>query len=393
MSALRSWDTNLQRSEKRTLYSFLSLYLVLVVMMLAIVSFGYFQVQKLLMLSDKRIELNNYSNELIKSLKHLHFNFDKDKKYPRFENFRSAVYDTDEVQIFSLLENEPHFQHAINLEHNAIQYIKDPEEHYLGARYVVVEVDDDGQWRRDAWLNIAIFGSLFLFVATIFRLFLLKLFLKPMKDAIKLLDHFIKDTTHELNTPLSTILSNIEMIDKESLCPKDLKRLNRINIAGVTVSNLYQDLTYLTLGNKVASVNEMVDMTQLLRDRVEYFSLLINSKDIHVELDLKPCELLIDRAKIARVVDNLLSNAIKYNKTSGKILISTCSRKFSIEDSGVGIAQERLNSIFERYARFNDSIGGFGIGLNIVYMIAKEYGLIVGVKSHLGAGTCIDISW
>ena len=80
MSALRSWDTNLQRSEKSTLYRFLTLYLVLVVMMLALVSFGYFQVQKLLMLSEKRIELNNYSNELIKSLKHLHFNFENSKK-------------------------------------------------------------------------------------------------------------------------------------------------------------------------------------------------------------------------------------------------------------------------------------------------------------------------
>ena len=263
----------------------------------------------------------------------------------------------------------------------------------MGARYVVVEVDDDGEWRADAWINIAIFGSLFLFVATIFGLFLLKLFLKPMRYAIKLLDHFIKDTTHELNTPLSTILSNIEMIDKDSLSQKDAKRLNRINIAGLTVSNLYQDLTYLTLGNKIASVNEMVDMSELLRDRVEYFSLLIKSKDIDVEFDLKPCKLLIDRAKIARVVDNLLSNAIKYNKTSGKIIASTCSGKFSIEDSGEGIAEDKLKSIFERYARFNDSAGGFGIGLNIVYMIAKEYGLRLEVSSHLGDGTCIDISW
>ena len=145
-----------------------------------------------------------------------------------------------------------------------------------------------------------------------------------MRDAIKLLDHFIKDTTHELNTPLSTILSNIEMIDKDSLSPKDAKRLNRINIAGLTVSNLYQDLTYLTLGNKIASVNEMVDMSELLRDRVEYFSLLIKSKDIDVEFDLKPCKLLIDRAKIARVVDTkeiFIMNVVIFNYSNQAIVL------------------------------------------------------------------------
>ena len=71
-----------------------------------------------------------------------------------------------------------------------------------------------------------------------------KTLLKPMRDSIMLLDRFIKDTTHELNTPLSAILANIEMMDTDVMVEKNRKKLTRINIAAKTVSTLYKDLTY-----------------------------------------------------------------------------------------------------------------------------------------------------
>ena len=102
-------------------------------------------------------------------------------------------------------------------------------------------------WKKEAWKQIAI-GSILAFILFIvFGLILARLFLKPMRDSIVLLDRFIKDTTHELNTPLSTILTNIEMMDTDVMVEKNKKKLNRINIAARTVSQLYKDLTYLTL--------------------------------------------------------------------------------------------------------------------------------------------------
>jgi two-component system OmpR family sensor kinase len=77
-----------------------------------------------------------------------------------------------------------------------------------------------------------------------------------MRDALHLLDRFIKDTTHELNTPISAIITNIEMIDKDSLDDKLARKINRIDIGAKTISNIYEDLTFLTLNNKIISQNE-----------------------------------------------------------------------------------------------------------------------------------------
>ena len=93
------------------------------------------------------------------------------------------------------------------------------------------------------------------------------------------------------------------------------------------------------------------------------------------------------------MIDNILSNAIKYNKIGGLIRIDVHSKSLSIKDSGVGIEEAKLGLVFERYSRFNTSVGGFGIGLNIVALIAKEYDLHVNISSQLNKGTEVIISW
>ena len=100
-----------------------------------------------------------------------------------------------------------------------------------------------------------------------------------MKDALRLLDTFIKDTTHELNTPVSTVMTNIELIDRDKITDKYLlKSINRIDIGVKTISNIYDDLTYLMLNNKIISNNQEINLKQLIEQRVEYFSILANMK-------------------------------------------------------------------------------------------------------------------
>jgi len=228
----------------------------------------------------------------------------------------------------------------------------------------------------------------------VFGYFLMKLFLKPMRDAIKLLDRFIKDTTHELNTPVSAILSNIEMIDIESLDEKLQKKIKRIDIGARTVSNLYQDLTYLMLSHKIVSKDEDVDLEELLKERVEYFSLFADSRKVELALNVQAkSHLYIDRKKIAKLIDNLLSNAIKYNKIRGKVTITLEKESILVEDSGRGVSKEMLGEIFKRYTRADNSVGGFGIGLSIVGMIAKEYSLKVSIDSKEHEWTKVVVKW
>lgn len=96
-----------------------------------------------------------------------------------------------------------------------------------------------------------------------------------------LLDDFIKDTTHELNTPIAAILANIEMMDIDVMGEKNRKKLERINIAAKTVSHLYQDLTYLTLNHNQQINNEWINLKKLFEDRVEYFTISAGSKKNH----------------------------------------------------------------------------------------------------------------
>ena len=395
MLVLKSLDIDLTKSEARTLLGFGLVYSLLVIIILAGVSFLYYKFQKDLMLQEKRLVLQEYSNDLIFRLKDLHVNFDKYRYYPRDEKFNSAIFDSDRKLIFSTLKSSSvDFDKVTYLSKNKVHFIEEPESYYLGAKYVIIEVRDDGLWFVNVKGEIITFSFIAFIFMMIIGYFISKLFLKPMRDALHLLDRFIKDTTHELNTPISAIITNIEMIDKNLLDEKTARKVNRIDIGAKTISNIYEDLTFLTLDNKIISQNRELDLSNIVRQRVEYFKSLATIKKIEFVLDVDDnITIFCDDKKISKLIDNLISNAIKYNKISGTIKIVLKDKLLIVEDSGKGMSKENLSSLFDRYSRFDKSVGGFGIGLNIVWLIAKEYHLKINVESELKIGTKIEVSW
>ncbi len=395
MLVSKNKDINLLRSsEKSSLRRFLALYIVLVAMILLLLGIFYYKSQEELMFSNKRIELSAYANEQVKELKLLHHYFPSRTEYPRSYNFNSAIYDIERVKIFSTLKNsDVNFDKEIYRSGNKIHFVKYLDDYYLGAKYLFLEVDEDKEWYAQTITNIIILGLLTLSILAIFGLVFVNIFLRPMKNSIRLLDDFIKDTTHELNTPISAILANVEMMDTDVMIEKNKKKLHRINIAAKTVSHLYQDLTFLTLNHNQHSNDEWIDLKKLFEDRVEYFTILAGSKKVIFCLDLNYSAIYMDKVKITRVIDNLISNAIKYNKRSGAITIILRKEYFIVKDSGIGIEASKVSAIFERYSRFNSSEGGFGIGLNIVKSIIDEYGLKISVESVLGEGTDIRVDF
>ncbi len=388
----------LRSSEKSSLLRFLALYFILVTMILSLLGIFYYQSQEKLMFSNQRVILSEYANQQVQALKHLHNNFPNHvTTYPRSDKYRSAIYDIEAKKIFSLLKygdsEDIRFDKEIYRVGNTLHFLKTLDDYYLGTKYLFIEVDEDKTWYKETMSSILAFGTLTLIVLIIFGLFFVSIFLRPMRNSIMLLDNFIKDTTHELNTPISAILANVEMMDISSMSEKNKKRLSRINIAAKTVSHLYQDLTYLTLSHNRESKDEWIDMKKLIEDRVEYFAILASAKRITFKLDLKESAIFIDGVKIARVLDNLISNAIKYNKRNGKIYITLRKNYLQIKDTGIGIKSKKVQDIFERYTRFNTSEGGFGIGLNIVKSIIDEYKLQISVESVVDVGTTIRIDF
>ena len=347
------------------------------------------------MLSQWRLELQLLSESFLPKLKHRHFYFDKDQTYPRVDEFKTGIYDIDKNRIFSTLSTpRVNLNNVISLNSGYIQLVIQPEAYYLGAKYIVLEVKDDEVWFAKTWKTIIITLVLTLFILILSGWYLAKLFLRPMRHAVSLLDKFIKDTTHELNTPVATILSNIETIDPMLLEEKTAKKLQRIDIASRTISTLYEDLTFLVLNHKIATKNEQINLSETLKERLEYFSLSIKQKQLHQCVDINDdVFLFIDARKVRRLFDNLISNAIKYNKIKGELSVSLKSNTFTIQNSGKGISKEELPKVFSRFFRADSIVGGFGIGLHIVSKVAQEYHINIEIDSKENDFTRITLTW
>ena len=395
MLVLKSSGIDLSKSETRTIIGFSLIYSILVLVILGVITFLYYQFKKDLMLQDIRQTLQNYSNTQIANLKEFHINIDKSDIYPRDERFNSAIYDSSKKKIFStLLMGDVKLDEVIYLKDGYIHLIKEPESYYLGSKYVIVEIEDDNIWFANIKYKM-LFWFLFSFILLLFvGYFIAKLFLKPMRESIQMLDRFIKDTTHELNTPIAAILSNIQMINKDNIDEKLAKKINRIEIGAKTISNIYEDLTFVSLNNQIISNNEKLNFSQILNQRVDFFKSIASSKKIEFILDIKDDIFIVcDVKKLSKLIDNILSNAIKYNKFQGFIKVTLKDKILIIEDSGKGMSKDNLSNLFTRYKRFDKSVGGFGIGLNIVSLIAKEYDFKVDVISKIDVGTRIKIKW
>lgn len=334
------------------------------------------------------------AKEIYDKLQKMHNILARPTLYPRYKEFNSALYDIDKNLLFSTLKGSD-----IDLDKNYFQksgfsyFIYEMRPYYMGSAFIVIE-----QKTRSVFENlgkqILLLSIFVIFIIAVTSVFLVKLLLKPLRDNAALLDRFIKDTTHELNTPVSTILANIEMLENTEMEKNITKKVNRIKMASLTISNLYDDLVFLVLNHKVSSQNEVVDLNRLIKERVEYFDILFRSKKLEVKIEENGLLYTnIDRKKITRVIDNLISNSIKYTAESKSIKIQIEKNSFSIKDQGIGMSKEEVKKVFQRYTRFNTSNGGFGLGFNIIYTIAKEYDIDIKIDSKKNEGTCVTLTF
>jgi two-component system OmpR family sensor kinase len=381
--------------ERKSLIRFVSLFVVLNTIFLLIISTMYYYYQKNIFLEARHNSMMYYSGNLLhhiyssKNLTELKSHLSKD---PRFDigfltKNHEILYTSAPNLVIPLgtdfFEYQNHFFYIDTVE---LEHLK--EIHYIVIRARTIETELE-QTRKSIYLFL-LFSIVFL---SIVIYALSKLFLHPLRDTIAKLDRFIRDTTHELNTPLSVITMSIEQLNKEHLDAKQLKQINRIHVASRTISNLYNDLTFLMMYEQNQNHNIAIDMPLLVEERLEYFRPLADAKRITVHAHLEPSTLIMDRDKMIRIIDNLLSNAIKYNKPSGAIDISLTAKFLRISDTGIGISGDKLDEIFNRYTRFDEANGGFGIGLNLIQMICQEYRFAIAVDSEIAKGTAFTITW
>ena len=236
--------------------------------------------------------------------------------------------------------------------------------------------------------------ALFFFFALLFVAFYLaKLSLRPLYEKIDTLNRFIKDSTHEINTPLSVISMSIETADLDNLNERNLKRFNNISLAAKSLNNIYDALVHLSFNLDKPGKKELIDLNLLTTQRLNYFSPFFAKRELEIDTSLKPSFINADLEDMSKILDNLLSNAAKYAAQNSEVRIVLEPNFFSISNTGRGISKEQQLQIFDRYTRFNDDQGGFGIGLNLVKECCKKNDIVVKCQSELGKETTFSLSW
>ena len=238
-------------------------------------------------------------------------------------------------------------------------------------------------------LNLFIILAILMIIA----FYLSKTALAPLHAKITALNRFIKDSTHEINTPLSVILMSIETADKKSLSQRNLKRINNIETAAKTLSHIYEDLTYLSFGASRAAPKEELNFKEILSERLEFFAPFFAKRALDLRLNLKDALINANTYELKRAVDNLLSNAVKYTNSGGYVTVSLSKDELKISNSGEGLSKEQQDKIFERYTRFNEGQGGFGIGLNLVKRACENNAIVVTCESEPGKETTFTRRW
>ena len=384
-------------NSKKTILNIVFVYLFTTISLLLSISYIYYNFAQKEFINSLSKENQTISNQIIEKLENLHFehnHYDEPILYPTVLDKSSAIYDGDYKVIYSEFDSvKIDFSLEKQIVEHSIYYIYEVEPHYLGASFLVIENDYAKKTKR-LQSNILVVILIVSIILILSSFIIAKLLIKPLQSNIRLLDEFIKDTTHELNTPVSAILNNIEMIDLDTIDDSTTKKIHRIKIASTTISTIYDDLSFLLLNNHKQSQNIDINISDVLKERIEYFEILLNSKKLNLKYEIEDdISLLIDKLKFERLIDNLISNAIKYSRPNKDIIITLTKDKFEIEDFGVGMSEENIKEIFTRYKRFNHQIGGFGIGYSIIKSIIDEYDMDIEIKSKSNQGTKVTLLW
>ena len=348
----------------------------------------YYQNEKILYYdltkSNMQNEVSKISSEII--LSHMSGNkFDKEKLLET-ENYKISFYDKNQNKIFGNLDENIDFSKKIIDTKNSFILVDDSVLGHLDTYYIALKENMYFKKIEELKLNIiSIFFIIYLIIALI-GFYLAKLFLRPIREERVKLNNFIKDTTHELNTPISAILMSTENKNLSE------KQIERVRISAKRVSEIYSDLTYLFLENKETIKNiQEFNLRDLISEQMEYLDLIATKKRVKINKNIEDFDYKIDKDDFIRIFNNLVSNAIKYNKMGGIIDISLQNNILKISDSGIGIEKDKINDIYKRYYRATNEQGGFGIGLNIVSYICSFYKIKILVDSQINKGTIFTL--
>lgn len=398
--------------------------------LIGIISFQLFWVQKAYNLQEKQFNervhvalsnvvrevqrLNEDSSDIFEPVKQITSNYylasTNDTLHPfllesllKNEFIESNLKTPFEFVVYDCFTDSIIFGNTVNLEAEAKSLVYrtsnndrwNKTSHYFGVYFPKKDlylIDNLGIW---------LVSTIFLILVVIFFSYTIWIILKQKKLSEVRTD-FINNMTHELKTPISTIMLSTEVLSNPNIT-KDPERL--ANYAKVIREESERLKTQVDKVLQMASLDESrldldiqkVDLHKVIHKTVMGFELILSSNEGEIKTDLKAKNAVImgDEMHLTNILFNLVDNAIKYSKGKPKIEISTENHKngfyLRVKDRGIGMSREEQKHVFEKFYRVpkgdQHDVKGFGIGLNYVLKMVKKHHGKIQLKSEPNRGS------
>jgi signal transduction histidine kinase len=205
----------------------------------------------------------------------------------------------------------------------------------------------------------------------------------------------LADVSHELRTPLSVVQGNLEAL-VDGVHPADEAHLVAILDETKVLSRLVEDLRTLSLAESgaLALHRETIDVGALIRETVESFASQAEPAGVSLEADVSSGlpQADADPVRAREILTNLVANALRYTPRGGRVTVTArpdgASLAIDVQDTGAGIAPDRVGRIFDRFYKSPESRGA-GLGLAIAKQLVEAHGGQISATSVLGQGTDI----
>ena len=299
-------------------------------------------------------------------------------------HMRIAQTNNEAKRIFALDDNRTNFRKAV-----ALPELQSAVEKALAGETVHITFDWNGRWYQAITSPNYYGGDK--------GAILIVLDITQQIENERNRRQFTDNVTHELKTPLTSIIGYSQLITNDIARREDVKRF--VGIIEQNAENLMEminDIMRISSLESMEGLNKVVlQLDEVVNRTVNQEKLNADAENISINTAVETVRIYADESQMYQLVNNLVSNAIKYNKPGGRVDVSLSKSDgcalLTVADTGIGIPEERIDKIFERFyvvdKSRNKKISSTGLGLSIVKHIVKAHDGTVSVKSQKGAGT------
>ena len=225
-------------------------------------------------------------------------------------------------------------------------------------------------------------------------------FLDAIEESERVRSEFSANVSHELKTPLTSISGFAELMKDGYV--NDAAHVREFSTTiyneAKRLLSLIDDIMHLSrieAGTEDTKFRENVDLHSLASEVLERLSDKADKNEIELSLSGEAFDVYGNRTMLEELLYNLTDNAIKYNQPGGHVYVILEDNAVTVQDDGIGIPEDSLHRVFERFYRVDKShsraIGGTGLGLSIVKHVAEKHNAKISIHSALGKGTSISV--